>query len=206
MTPYVFPQDALDYLKHHKGDDFSPSVQIDRSRKQLHTVKRLLDMHKPQSMLDIGCGLGLSSALIAKYSNMNYLALLDGDGSGKLFSDYRTDAPAWNDVRIAGTLARANVGDGCRVETFFQDRELTIPVDLIVSFKSWGTHYPVGHYLPLAKRSLNPGGLIVIDLRPDDEDFRERQRRRVLADGFRLVERSGDRRHVFARVSDEMAL
>ena len=33
--------------------------------------------------------------------------------------------------------------------------------DLILSFKSWGVHYPITEYIPLAKRCLRPGGLII---------------------------------------------
>jgi SAM-dependent methyltransferase len=204
----MFTDQALAFLRWHKGDSYPIDHQIERSKRQLKTVKRLLDLYKPKSMLDIGCGLGVSSIMIAKYSDMDYLALLDGDGSGELFSDYRTDAPPWNDVRIAGDMARANLDEKCIVEAFVQSRlpaDLTIPVDLIVSFKSWGTHYPVNTYLPLAARSLKPGGLVVLDLRPDDEFFRIEQRAAVERAGFELVERAGDRRHVFVRVRDAMA-
>lgn len=202
MRGITFTPETLAYIARHNKDDSGFAVaQLARSKKQFNTVKRLLDMHKPQSMLDIGCGIGLSSLMIAKYSNMNYLGLLDGDGSGELFSDYRESALAWNDVRIAGFLARANLPESCKVETFTQtDHPVTIPVDMIVSFKSWGTHYPVETYLPLAARSLQSGGLIVLDLRPDDEIFRAAQRARIEREGFKLIERSGDRRHVFERM------
>lgn len=196
-----FPEEAIDYLRRHKGEQHSIVDQINRSNRQLSTVQRLLDIHKPRSMLDIGCGLGLTSTIIAKYSRMNYLGLLDGDGTGTIFHDFRTDALAWNDVAVAGALARANLGDMCKVETFVQGRHpVKIPVDLIVSFKSWGTHYPIETYLPLAAASLQPGGLVIVDLRPDDEIFRLAQCVAVERAGFRLVERAGDRRFVFVRV------
>lgn len=203
MRGITFTPETLAYIARHNKDDRGFAVaQLARSKKQLHTVTRLLDIHKPKSMLDIGCGLGLSSILIAKYSNMKYLGLLDGDGSGELFHDYRSEALAWNDVRIAGGLARAILHDtGCKVETFIQGKHpVKIPVDLIVSFKSWGTHYPVMTYLPLAAESLEPGGHIILDLRPDDEVFRLAQRAAIERFGFRLVERAGDRRHVYRRL------
>lgn len=203
LMKIVFTDQALAFLRWHKGDSYPIDRQVERATRQLSTVRRLLDMYKPKSILDIGCGLGVSSIMIAKYSGMNYLGLLDGDGSGELFSDYRTDAPAWNDVRIAGDMARANLDEACIVEAFIQNRlpaDAVIPVDMIVSFKSWGTHYPINTYLPLAARSLKPGGLVVTDLRPDDEIFRLAQRAVFKRSGFRLVERSGDRRHVFERI------
>lgn len=203
MIGIAIAPETLAYIaRHNKDQNGFALAQIARSKKQLKTVRRLLDIHKPRSMLDIGCGLGLSSVMIAKYSNMKYLGLLDGDGSGELFGDYRDQALAWNDVHIAGNIARSILcNTECKVETFVQGRHpVKIPVDLIVSFKSWGTHYPVATYLDLAAQSLETGGLMVLDLRPDDEEFRAGQRAEIEAAGFRLVERSGDRRHVFARV------
>jgi SAM-dependent methyltransferase len=198
----VFTPETLAYLARHGKQGDTTITQIARSKKQFQTVRRLLDTHKPRSMLDIGCGLGLSSLMIAKYSNMKYLGLLDGDGSGELFHDYRSEALAWNNVRVAGGLARINLADtDCKVETFVQGHHpVKIPVDLIVSFKSWGTHYPVATYLELAAQSLMNGGLVVLDLRPDDEEFRAGQRAEIEAFGFRLVERSGDRRHVYRKL------
>lgn len=195
-----FPTQVIEYLQKAKGDGFSLEKQLARSDKQLKTVKHLFDRFNIQSMLDIGCGLGLSSIMIAKYSNMKYLGLLDGDGTGEIFHDFREDGKPWNDVKIAGILARANLPSRCKCDTFTpKDVPGYMTVDMIVSFKSWGTHYPIGTYLGFAQRAVNPGGLVVVDLRPDDEVFRGAQVARVARAGFELVDTDGERRHVFRK-------
>lgn len=199
----TFPDQVIEYLRTRKGAKLSLDKQIARSEKQLNTLKPILDRYSVRTMIDIGCGLGLSSIMIAKYSNMNYLGLLDGDGTGELFHDFREDGKPWNDVKIAGVLAAANFSG--RYDTFTpqQAADLFLPVDMVVSFKSWGTHYPIKTYLPFAARNVKPGGFVVVDLRPgDDEVFRQAQRAAVIAAGFELVQWGfeGDRRHVFRRV------
>lgn len=168
-----------------------------RAAKQFHSLKPVLDKYKPQRILDIGCGLALGSVLAAEYVSADYLALMDGDGTGEIFHDYREGALAWNDVAIAGTVARTRLA-GCKIETFVQNVDLTIPVDLIVSWKSWGTHYPIAEYIPLAVRSLMQGGIVVTDLWPGSEDFRIGQVVEVEAAGFWLVS-GGPRQHVFIK-------
>lgn len=191
MNDLHFPQSAIDYLIAHKGPDLDQYRQVSRAVKQVEYLKPIFDRFTPRSILDIGCGLAIGSILAARYVSATYLALMDGDGTGELFSDYRAGASAWNDVGVAGAMARANLPSLCAVETFVQDTAATIPVDMIVSFKSWGTHYPIAEYIPLARRSLAPGGVVVLDLRPGPEAFRVEQVAEMEAAGFRLVERSG---------------
>lgn len=205
-----FPGKVMDYLRERKGEGSGTlEAQVRRSEKQLELLKPLLKRYSPRSMLDIGCGLGLSSIMIAKYSRMNYLGLLDGDGTGELFSDYREGAPAWNDVNIAGIMASSNLHRECRFECFTPPvikQFRFLPFDLVVSFKSWGTHYPISTYIGMVSRYVEPGGLVVLDLRPGDgpegEAFRQGQRDEIVAAGFELVQWGfeGDRRHVFRRL------
>jgi SAM-dependent methyltransferase len=192
-----FPDEVIAYLARHKhqATPVACAHQIARAIKQAGTLTRLFREHAPLSMLDIGCGLGLASIMLAREHILSDLHLLDGDGSGDIFHDYRAGAVPWNDVRLAGALARANLSAGCAVVEYPADPDLTISVDIIVSFKSWGTHYPISTYLPLAARSLKPGGLIAVDLHPSDRLHGE-QASEIQAAGFDLVEQH-QRRHVF---------
>jgi SAM-dependent methyltransferase len=189
-----FPDPVAAFLLKNKTDDVF-ARQIARARKQADTLAELFSEYRPRSMLDIGCGLGMAMIVLAVRFNLDALHLLDGDGTGDIFHDYRAGAAPWNDVRLAGALARANLSAGCAVIEHPADPELTVPVDIIVSFKSWGTHYPVSTYLPLAKRSLKPGGLIALDLRPSAE-FHSEQAHEIQAAGFYLIEQH-NRRHIF---------
>jgi SAM-dependent methyltransferase len=199
-TDFKFTFSALQYLQRHKGDDYNPDRQVVRAVKQFELLKPILEKYSIQSMLDIGCGLAIASILIARHLNLKYLGLMDGDGTGEIFHDFRENGRAWNDVSIAEGLARANLDDMCRVEAFYPLPDLQIKyLDAIVSFKSWGTHYPIGEYIPLAHSALNPGGVIVVDLKPDDGIFQGAQITRMRNAGFELVERFGARRCLFRK-------
>jgi len=190
----IFPDEVAAFLLKNKTNDVF-ARQIARAHKQAGTLAELFTEYRPRTLLDIGCGLGMAAIVLAVRFNLDAIHLLDGDGSGDIFHDYRAGAAPWNDVRLAGALARANLPPACAVIEHPSDPDLTIPVDVIVSFKSWGTHYPISTYLPLAARSLKPGGLIAVDLHPSDRLHGE-QASEIQAAGFDLVEQYG-RRHVF---------
>jgi SAM-dependent methyltransferase len=117
-----------------------------------------------ESFLDIGCGLGLIDALIAEITGAQFIHMMDGTGdNGNRVMGYNDGTKAWADVHVGAGLVAANTT--CAVHAHVADHMSTIPVNLIVSFKSWAHHYPVETYLPLALRSLKPGGRVIVDLR-----------------------------------------
>jgi hypothetical protein len=194
----IFPDSVKAFLSKHKDvgtDELVYARQVIRAQKQADTLNELFSEYRPRSVLDIGCGLGVAVIVLACRFDLDALHLLDGDGSGEIFHDYCGDVEPWNDVELARQMAVANVSPRCVVHAYKADVDLTIPVDMIVSFKSWGTHYPVSTYLPLAKRSLKRGGLVAIDLRPCT-NYHSEQVHEIQAAGFILIEQHG-RRHVF---------
>lgn len=138
---------------------------------------------KASSILDIGCGLGGIDVLLARHYGTVQVHLMDGDGKiANRAMGYRVDTQAWADVRIAEDFVRANVSPTCVVVAHVADPKATIVADLIVSFKSWCHHYPVGVYLDLVKRSLRPGGTLIVDIRSNTEG-----RKQLVRNGFRYV-------------------
>lgn len=134
-----------------------------------------------ESFLDIGCGLGLIDALIAEITGAKFIHMMDGEGdNSNRVMGYNDGTKAWADVNVGGRLVAANTKSVVYVHN--ADPTKRIPVDLIVSFKSWAHHYSVDEYLPLALRSLKPGGRVIVDLR-NGKGGRE-----VLeANGFKVV-------------------
>lgn len=134
-----------------------------------------------QSFLDIGCGLGLIDVLIAELTAAEHIHMMDGEGNNdNRVMGYNDGTKAWADVQVGAGLVAANTS--CAVHAHVADVMFNIPVNLIVSFKSWAHHYPVETYLPLAQRCLLPGGRVIVDLR-NGKGGRE-----VLeANGFKVV-------------------
>jgi len=130
------------------------------------------------SVLDIGCGMGGIDILIQRNRFVKRIYLIDGDGTGEKRNGFSHEMKPWNDVREAKQFIAGNVSN-CTVYDKIPTRFL---VDLVISLKSWGHHYPVCTYLPLVKRSLHPAGHVIMDIRKihkeiglrtmSDNDFR----------------------------------
>jgi SAM-dependent methyltransferase len=135
----------------------------------------------PVDVLDIGCGSGHIHEYLVPSLRVNTVHLMDGDAKirGQMGWNREWTTP-WNNVDYASSRV-ASLG-GVEVQTHKANPELTIPVDLIISLKSWGFHYPVAVYLPLAKRSLRPGGRIVLDIRKNQNQIE------IMSKWFHLVE------------------
>ena len=115
------------------------------------------------SILDIGCGGAWIDVFIANNHGLKTVHLMDGVTAGPKRRGYGEAGLPWRSVssgmaRVFQNAAVGVIGHG-------PDPSLTIPVDVIISLKSWCHHYPAQHYLPLAKRSLKPGGILVVDVR-----------------------------------------
>ena len=116
-----------------------------------------------RDFLDIGCGRGGVAAWVALHYRTATAHLMDGDRELKPRA-WRTDGVAWRDVNLALDVFARHCR-GIAVKAWPPDPTLTIPCELIYSTCSWGHHYPIETYLDLAKRSLRPGGILIVDLR-----------------------------------------
>jgi len=122
----------------------------------------LRDRLVPGDALDIGCGLGGMSALIAHHCG-GMLHLMDGTGWADRRTGFGPDMDAFNDMHLTAEMMRLN--GVARYKPWPIGAADIPPVDNIVSLLSWGWHYPVETYLPLARRILRPGGRLILDIR-----------------------------------------
>lgn len=176
--PLVIPQISLDHARKHEDRPFI-GVYTKYNDRALATCQSLLPALKEVGMdqvdgyLDIGCGLGANSALVAKMLHAQRVHLIDGDGTAPRKTSWNEVGSAWNDVMAAASLVVANVPSGTKVLGHYQDHA-TYPIakiGLITSFKSWGHHYPISSYVKLAQTCLLHGGIIVTDIRNNTNGF-----------------------------------
>ncbi len=143
-------------------------------------------------LLDIGCGLAIIDALLVKALPLANVYLIDGNGQSTRIADkYSVDQYAWDNVQIGADMVRANlVGDrktdvlAISVGRSSLIEDLHGPIDLVISFKSWGHHYPVDKYLPLVHSVLSYEGLIILDIREGTNGVQKMQ-----DVGFELLDR-----------------
>ena len=128
--------------------------------------------HLPETVktvLDIGCGWGGHALYLAKhYGPDTQINLIEGTKTiPKPHSGFREDTQPYRNGTLAVRMLGQNDVHAKLYPVNNKTQGLTIPSDLVVSFCSWGHHYPIATYLPLVKRSLKPGGHLLVDLRND---------------------------------------
>ena len=142
---------------------------------------------KATAVLDIGCGLGGIDVMLARhYGDDLTVYLADGDGSGHRKMGFVGGTEAWADVSIGETFVRSNAprikveGRNCNDPHEFSG----MAVDLVVSMKSWGHHYPVSAYAETVKGAiaLSRHARVIMDIRRGTDGATEMGRR-----GFKLV-------------------
>lgn len=134
----------------------------------------------PRSVLDIGCGSGHIHKYLVPALNIQHVYLMDGTKKRRSKMGWNPDGTVpWRDVEDAvRKVSELGVG----VSSHRPDPHLKLPTDLIISLKSWGFHYPVRTYMKLVKRSLKPGGRIILDIRKTTDGIAK------MAEEFHLVE------------------
>jgi len=168
--------------------DYSMFSSFDNSKNLAFEAKITRDFNvieewlpaRMSSILDIGCGMGGIDILIQNSRSVRRIYLIDGDGTGEKRNGFDHEMKPWNDVKEAKQFVAGNVSN-CTVYDKMPARFL---VDLIISLKSWGHHYPVDTYLSLAKRSLRSTGRIILDIR---RIHKEVGLRSMSSGGFQLI-------------------
>ena len=166
---------------------------LQRLKQYSDRMQRDFDAMKPwlpddaAAVLDIGCGLGGIDVMLARhYGDSLTVYLADGDGGGHRKMGFVGNTEAWADVSRGETFFRANAPKNpveCRVCD--NQSELDgLKVDLVVSLKSWGHHYPVGVYADTVRGAIaqSRNARVIIDIRRGTDGAAEMGRR-----GFKLV-------------------
>lgn len=133
------------------------------------------------ALLDIGCGIaGVDAFLYQHYSQKNDVGpqvyLLDkSEIEDKVYYQFNDRTAFYNSLDLAqATLTGSGVpADSVHPKFATDDNQIDIdqPLDLILSLRSWGYHYPVETYLDKAYDRLANGGVLILDLSRGNTGF-----------------------------------
>lgn len=124
-----------------------------------------------RSIIDIGCGLAMTTAAFALTLGPHTVTLIDGDGSidlRPLMNDgvkLRCAYAAWADVRMGAAVVCAN--SEAVVFVAKPNDDFYIQADLIISTRALTYHFPFIQYATRIKRWLPIGGYIFLETRRD---------------------------------------
>ena len=123
-------------------------------KEELNIIKNYLP-NNATNIMDVGCGLGIINIFLNQfYKNRPNFYLLDKNridkkikyGFNKIYESY-------NDLIETKNLLNNNSIDLERLNIFDVEKEIKIntEIDLVISLKSMGYHYPIENYLGLFK-------------------------------------------------------
>ncbi len=129
------------------------------------------------SVLDIGSGIGgIDVILLKHYGFKPDIFLFDLNRiDTNLYYEFHTHAAAYNSFEIAETLLKLNGVPENKIHLFDVDQNsylhLQNSFDIVVSYKSWGFHYPLKTYLSWVMTRLKKYSILSCDLRKNTGDL-----------------------------------
>lgn len=156
-------------------------VYFDDIYKEFETFKNYLP-EKLSNILDIGCGIAGIDVLLNRFyeskSGVDKITLLDKEGCSEIYYNFETEAAHYNSLDLAKDFLRIN-GVKSTLETI-NITEQAFPngnFDLVISLISWGFHYPVSTYLDVVYEHLADGGILILDVRKNQNQERILQKK-----------------------------
>ena len=123
------------------------------------------------SVLDIGCGLGVLDLFLWHELNNPKLYLLDKTKVDEnIWYLFTNKAAFYNSLDLTNQFLVRNGVTRESIRTLNSGDDYNIPikansVDLVISSLSWGFHYPLSTYMDGVQRVLREDGIIIVDTR-----------------------------------------
>ncbi len=134
---------------------------------EIETFKNFLPK-SIDSIMDIGCGLGIIDIYLNKfYRNKPIFYLLDKNRVDKKIKyGFSPNYESYNNLNETKNILLKNNIDIDQIHLFDVDKEIKISkkIDLVISLKSMGYHYPLEIYLELFKKTCTPDTTFIFDV------------------------------------------
>lgn len=160
--------DVIEYLKNNKSLRDRFSNEYSKFHFEYAQAIRPFLPKSPKSILDIGCGLGVISLFLFKSTKCK-MYMLDSE------SDETVSVTGFHKDGYIFTAKMAACAQFLQKNGISKDRIELIDIakdpfpeaemDVIISKRSWGFHYPLSEYLEKCRGVLSDSGCIVVDVR-----------------------------------------
>ena len=139
-------------------------------KSEINTFKQFLPK-TCNNIMDIGCGLGIINILLNKFYNdkTNFYLLDKNRIDKKIKYGFSSNYESYNDLNeTRRILLENNISERC-LFLFDVEKDIQIDskIDLVISLKSMGYHYPFETYLQLLKKCCNESTIFIFDVSVD---------------------------------------
>ena len=139
-------------------------------KNEIDTFKNFLPKNC-KNIMDIGCGLGIINILLNKFYNEkpNFYLLDKNRIDKKIKYGFSSNYESYNDLSETKRILTEN---NIRENRLFlynveKDNLINVKIDLVISLKSMGYHYPFETYLNLFKKNCNKNTTFIFDVSED---------------------------------------
>ena len=138
---------------------------------EIKTFKNFLPNY-PKNIMDIGCGLGIINIYLNKiYKNKPNFYLLDKNKIDKKIQyGFSQNYESYNDLNETENILKKNNINNNRIFLIDVDKKFKIKnkIDLVISLKSMGYHYPFENYLNTLKLCCTNNTKFIFDVRSEN--------------------------------------
>ena len=160
---FLFTNFFINYFQNKKIEKITEELFL----KELETFKAFLP-DSAENIMDIGCGLGIINIYLNKFFNKksNFFLLDKSRIDKKINYGFSSNYESYNDLNETKNILLENdVDSGCiylfDVEKKFQIKK---KMDLVISLKSMGYHYPIDNYINLLKNCCTNNTVFIFDV------------------------------------------
>ena len=139
---------------------------IETFQSEFNTFKSFLP-NKAEHIMDLGCGLGVINIFLNQfYKNNSYFYLLDKNKiDSKIKYGFNKNYESYNKLENTKKILKNNINHQF-VNFIDVDKKFTIKsnIDLILSLKSMGYHYPFEIYLQMFRKCCTYNTVFIFDI------------------------------------------
>ena len=134
-------------------------------RREIEAIKDYLPKNV-ENIMDIGCGLGIINIYLNQiYNNQPNFFLLDKNRIDKEIKyGFSSEYESYNDLNQTKSLLLNNNINSLHTIDVEKDIKIENKIDLVISLKSMGYHYPIDQYLKLFRTCCNDNTCFIFDV------------------------------------------
>ena len=166
---FLFTNFFINYFQNKKIEKVTEELFLN----ELETFKAFLP-DSAENIMDIGCGLGIINIYLNKFFNKksNFFLLDKSRIDKKINYGFSSNYESYNDLNETKNILLENEVDSGRIYLFDVEKKFQInkKMNLIISLKSMGYHYPINTYIELFRNCCTKDTVFIYDIGENQYD------------------------------------
>ena len=166
---FLFTNFFINYFQNKNLEKITEELFL----KELDTFKNFLP-NSVNTIMDIGCGLGIINIYLNKFFEKKPIFfLLDKNRiDRKIKYGFSINYESYNDLNETKNILLGNEIDSDCIYLFDVEKQFQInkKIDLVISLKSMGYHYPINSYIELFRNCCTKNTVFIYDIGENQYD------------------------------------